>query len=88
MYVMSKQVESRPVGGSDEVGETADLDEALTLLGEADEMVEAAHHRLVEFRRGARQMAVPAGVKEARGLVQGALHRIVDAIADLEPVGR
>jgi hypothetical protein len=31
-------------------------------------------------------MAVPAGLKEARGLVQGAVHRIVNAIADLECV--
>jgi hypothetical protein len=36
------------------------------------------------FRRGAREMGVPAELKETRGLVQGALHRIVDAMADLE----
>jgi hypothetical protein len=84
MYLMSEQIESRPVDGGTEAGETDDLDEALSLLREAGEMIEVAHHRLVEFRQSAREMAVPAGLKEARGLVQGALHRIVDAIADLE----
>jgi hypothetical protein len=60
----------------------------LRWVREADEMVEAAHRRLVEFRGGAGQIAdpaqAPARLKEAAGLVQPALHRIVDAIAGLE----